>query len=147
VPEVATIGEGLAALNAGLNATATILLLLGRGAIRQGRRGVHKRCMVAAFCTSCLFLTSYLVRMALTGAHPFAGTGALRTMYFCILFSHMTLAATVPFLAVRTLQHARREHFDAHRRIARITFPVWLYVSVTGVVIYGLLYHWPEAWR
>lgn len=132
--------EDLPTLNASLNALSTILLLTGFFLIKTGRREGHKRVMIAAFCCSVLFLTSYLIYHAKTGSTKFEGQGAIRTVYFTILISHTFLAATVPFLAIVTFWRALRGQFEKHKKIARITFPVWLYVSITGVVIYMMLY-------
>lgn len=130
----------LPALNAALNATSGVLLLAGWLMIRRGRIDVHRRCMVAAFVTSSLFLVSYIVYHAQAGSRPFAGRGVLRTIYFAILITHVLLAAIIVPLALVTLRRAVRADFVRHRRIARWTFPVWMYVSVTGVVIYLMLY-------
>jgi uncharacterized membrane protein YozB (DUF420 family) len=130
----------LPALNATLNAICTVLLLIGWSLIRRGRRHEHRRVMLAAFATSTLFLVSYLVYHANAGSRPFTGTGALRAFYFVILLTHIVLAAAVLPLALVTLTHALRSRFDRHRRIARWTMPIWLYVSVTGVIVYVMLY-------
>jgi uncharacterized membrane protein YozB (DUF420 family) len=130
----------LPALNATLNAICTILLLIGWSLIRRGRRDEHRRVMLAAFATSTLFLASYLVYHANAGSRPFTGTGALRAFYFVILLTHIVLAAAVLPLALVTLTHGLRSRFDRHRRIARWTMPIWLYVSVTGVIVYVMLY-------
>jgi putative membrane protein len=136
-----TLGETLPAVNATLNFTSAVLLFTGWTAIRKKRVALHRFCMQAAFVTSSIFLVCYLTRVYLTGTHVFPGTGALRTAYLTILFTHMILAvATVP-LVLRTLYLARRARWAAHRKIAKITFPVWMYVSVTGVVVYVMLYH------
>lgn len=135
--------------NAMLNGLATLLLLLGLAAIKGGNVRLHKRMMLMAFATSIVFLASYLTyHWALkhyTGTHgrPFAGSGGVRLVYLTILVSHVVLAAMVPVLAIVTIRRGLREQWAAHRRIARVTFPIWLYVSVTGVIIYGMLYHWP----
>jgi len=137
--------------NAMLNGLATVLLLLGFAAIKLGNVRVHKRMMLMAFGTSIIFLACYLTyHFALhhyTGTHgkSFEGTGGVLTLYFAILISHVLLAMTVPVLATVTIVRGLREQWEAHRRIARVTFPIWLYVSVTGVIIYGMLYHWPAA--
>lgn len=139
-----TTSEILAANNAFLNASSGVCLALAVRAIRNGERAKHRALMFAALACSALFLTSYLVRVALYPSRPFAGTGAVRAVYFAILISHMILAAAVPFLALRTIwlsEFAKR--LDDHRKIARITFPVWLYVSATGVAVYLMLFHWP----
>ncbi len=130
----------LPGLNAGLNATSAILLAAGYGFIRTGRRTAHRNCMLAAFLSSTLFLASYLVYHAHVGSVPFGGRGILRAAYFAILLSHTLLAVAIVPLALLTLVRALRERFPAHRRIARLTLPLWAYVSVTGVVIYWMLY-------
>jgi uncharacterized membrane protein YozB (DUF420 family) len=127
-------------VNAALNATSATLLFLGWRAIRSGERIRHRNLMLAALGTSALFLVGYLTRIALTGTHRFPGDGWLRTGYLLLLGSHTLLAAAiVPLIAV-TLWLAWKGRFDAHRRIARYTFPAWLYVSVTGVLVYVMLY-------
>jgi uncharacterized membrane protein YozB (DUF420 family) len=130
----------LPTVNALLNGTAASLLVAGFFLIRAGRRDAHRRAMTAAFACSVLFLASYLVYHFEAGSVRFQGTGSVRTIYLTILLTHTVLAAIVPFLAVTTLVLARKGRFDAHRRLARVTLPVWLYVSVTGVVIYLMLY-------
>lgn len=140
---------GLPAVNATLNATATVLLLTGYALIKRGRRSAHAYAMVSAFVTSVVFLICYLVyHFALhhyTGesGKKFGGTGAIRPIYFTILISHVVLAVPVAVLALMTFWRAWRQNWDAHRRLAKITFPIWVYVSVTGVIIYAMLYHWP----
>ena len=130
----------LPALNATLNATSAVLLAVGYAFIRAGRKAAHRNCMLAALASSSLFLISYLVYHFQVGSVPFKGRGAVRTVYFAILLTHTVLAvAIVPLVGV-TLVRALRERFPAHRRIARITLPLWAYVSVTGVVIYWMLY-------
>jgi putative membrane protein len=130
----------LPTVNALLNGTAASLLVAGFFLIRAGRRDAHRRAMTAAFACSVLFLVSYLVYHFEAGSVRFQGTGTVRSVYFSILLTHTVLATAVPFLAVATLVLARKERFDAHRRLARVTLPIWLYVSVTGVVIYLMLY-------
>ena len=130
----------LPALNATLNAASAVLLATGFVLIRAGRREAHKRAMVAALVCSTLFLTSYLVYHAQVGSVRFRGQGALRPVYFAILISHTVLAVTVVPLALVTLVQALRTRFDRHRAIARVTLPLWAYVSVTGVVVYWMLY-------
>lgn len=130
----------LPAVNATLNGIATIFLVAGWFFIRSGRRIAHRNCMIAALACSALFLTSYLVYHAQVGSVGFQGQGPIRTVYFTILISHTILAAAVPILALLTVWRALRERFDAHRRIARWTLPIWLYVSVTGVAVYWMLY-------
>lgn len=135
-------GDRLAALNATLNATAAILLFLGWRAVRAGKVDRHRAYMGSAFLVSALFLVSYLTRFYLTGTHRYPGTGAMRTIYLSVLLTHTVLAAAVPFLAIRTIYLALKDRVAAHRKIARVTLPVWMYVSVTGVLIYFMLYHW-----
>ncbi len=140
-PDVAA----LPALNAALNATSAVLLALGFGFIRRRRVAAHRACMVAAFAASTLFLVSYVVYHAQAGSVPFRGRGWVRPVYFALLLSHIVLAAAIVPLALTTLYQALSGRFARHRRIARWTLPVWLYVSVTGVLVYLLLYHWPGA--
>ena len=130
----------LPTVNAILNGAAASLLVAGFLLIRAGRREAHRRAMTAAFACSVLFLVSYLVYHFDAGSVRFQGTGPVRTFYLTVLLTHTVLAAVVPFLAVTTLVLARKERFEAHRRLARVTLPIWLYVSVTGVVIYLMLY-------
>jgi protein SCO1/2/putative membrane protein len=131
----------LPTINATLNGTAAVLLTWGYTLIRRKQVQTHRKVMTAAFVTSCLFLICYVIYHAQVGSVPFKGTGIIRTLYFTILITHTTLAATVPVLAVITLRRARAGKFDRHRAIARWTLPIWLYVSVTGVVVYLMLYH------
>ena len=130
----------LPALNASLNAISGVLLVLGHALIRRGRIALHRACMLAAFVTSTLFLISYLVYHANVGSRPFPGHGLMRPLYFSILISHVSLAASILPLALITLSRGLRGDYDRHVRIARWTYPIWLYVSVTGVVIYLMLY-------
>lgn len=130
----------LPALNAALNAASATLLALGYVLIRTGRRRAHAASMLAALGVSALFLTSYLVYHFNVGSVPFRGRGPLRAFYFTILISHTTLAVAIVPLILVTLVRALTERFDRHRRIARITLPLWAYVSVTGVVVYWMLY-------
>jgi uncharacterized membrane protein YozB (DUF420 family) len=138
VPELPT--SSLPLLNAVLNGIATILLVTGYIAIRRGRIAAHRASMIAAFATSVLFLASYLIYHANEGSRPFPGRGAIRTVYFTVLISHIVLAAAVPLLAGLTLWRALRGDFGRHVPIARRTLPIWLYVSVTGLVVYWMLY-------
>ncbi|MCS6927113.1 MAG: DUF420 domain-containing protein [Candidatus Binatia bacterium] len=131
----------LPSVNALLNATSAVLLLLGYRFIRRRHIRAHQVSMTAAFAVSVLFLLSYLVYHYYAGATRFSGSGWVRPLYFAILFSHTVLAAFVPFLALLTLTRAWKRQFRQHGRIARWTLPIWLYVSVTGVIIYFLLYH------
>ena len=130
----------LPALNATLNSLSAVLLVTGYVLIRTGRREAHKRCMLAAFATSSLFLVSYLIYHARVGSIPFEGEGAIRIVYFAILIPHVILAGTIVPLALYLLTQAFRGRLERHRRVARWTLPLWLYVSVTGVVIYWMLY-------
>ena len=131
----------LPTLNAVLNGTSAALLVWGYSLIRRQRRDLHRRVMLAAFVTSCLFLACYLVYHFQVGSVRFPKTGAIRTVYLSILASHTLLAAAVPVLAVITLRRGLAGRYDRHRVIARWTLPIWLYVSVTGVVVYWMLYH------
>lgn len=130
----------LPAVNAALNATAAVLLVLGYWLIRNGKRDAHRKVMLTAFGTSILFLVCYLVYHAQVGSVRFQREGVIRTVYLGILLTHTVLAAAVPFLAVVTLRRGFAARFDKHRKIAKWTLPIWLYVSVTGVVIYWMLY-------
>ena len=134
-----------AALNATLNGVSAILLAGGYAAIRSGKIAVHKMFMIAAFAVSSAFLISYLVYHYNVGSVPFRKPGWIRTLYLSILTTHTILAASVPILASVTLYRAWKGDFKRHRRIARWTFPIWLYVSVTGVLIYFMLYQWFAA--
>ena len=130
----------LPAVNASLNALATVLLATGWVLISQGKVEQHRRCMLAAFATSSLFLASYLVYHFNVGSIAFTGQGPMRILYFTILISHIVLAIVILPMALITLARALRTQFDAHRRIARWTLPLWLYVSITGVIVYIMLY-------
>ena len=130
----------LPAVNATLNGISAILLTTGYLLIRRGHVVLHKRCMIAALVSSALFLTSYVIYHLHTGSRPFAGQGAIRVIYFAILLTHVVLAAVIVPLALVTATRGLRSQFDRHVRIARWTLPLWLYVSVTGVVIYVMLY-------
>ena len=131
----------LPTVNAVLNATSAVLLVWGYTLIRRKQIQTHRKVMITAFATSCLFLICYLIYHAQVGSVPFQGTGAIRPIYFSILITHTILAATVPVLAIITLRRGLAGKYDKHRRIARWTLPIWLYVSVTGVVVYLMLYH------
>ena len=131
----------LPSVNATLNAISAVLLVWGYLLIRRKRIDAHRRVMKTAFVTSCLFLVCYLVYHAQVGSVPFQKTGPIRTVYFSILITHTVLAATVPVLAIITLRRGLAARYDKHRKIARWTLPIWLYVSVTGVVVYVMLYH------
>lgn len=138
-------GLHLPTVNASLNALAALLLIVGFVFVRRRQIQAHRVCMVAAFSCSVLFLVSYLYYHYNVGSVRYSGTGTLRTVYLTILATHIVLAAAVPFLAIVTLVRALRERWDRHRAIARWTLPIWLYVSVTGVVIYLMLYGPPWA--
>ena len=127
-------------INAVLNATSTVLLVLGRRLARRGEYESHKRVMGAAFVVSSVFLVCYVVYHAQVGSVRFTGQGTMRTVYFAILISHTLLAVVIVPLVLVTLTRAVRERIPAHRKIARVTLPIWAYVSVTGVVIYWMLY-------
>ena len=131
----------LPALNATLNALASVFLVAGYVLIRRGHRDAHRRCMLTALATSALFLTSYVTYHANAGSVPFPGTGTVRAVYFAVLIPHVILAATILPLALVTTARALRGNFERHVRIARWTLPLWLYVSVTGVIVYWMLYH------
>ena len=131
----------LPALNASLNATAAVLLLIGYRFIRNGRVRQHRAVMISAFAVSSLFLISYVVYHANVGSKPFPRHGPIRAVYFTILLTHVVLAAAVVPLVLITLTRGLRGRFDRHVAIARWTFPIWLYVSVTGVIVYLMLYH------
>ena len=130
----------LPALNAALNATSAVLLVIGWFLIRSRRIAAHRRCMIAAVIVSGLFLTSYVIYHAQIGSKAFPGTGWVRTVYYAILVPHVILAAAVLPLAIVTLRRGLRRDDARHRRLARITLPIWLFVSVTGVVVYAMLY-------
>jgi uncharacterized membrane protein YozB (DUF420 family) len=127
-------------IDATLNGGSALLLLIGRSFIKRGRMAAHRAVMIAALVSSTLFLISYVYYHAHIGSVPFQGHGWSRPVYFSILISHTILAAAIVPLVIITLNRALRERFDRHRVIARWTFPLWLYVSVTGVIIYLILY-------
>ena len=130
----------LPTLNALLNSVSALLLAAGYIMVRRGRIDAHRVCMLGAFGTSTLFLISYVIYHANVGSVAFTGVGVIRTVYFAVLISHIILAAAILPLAILTLLRALRGQFDRHQRIARWTLPIWLYVSVTGVVVYVMLY-------
>ena len=136
----------LPAVNAGLNSLATILLIVGFVQIKKGNKDTHRKLMLSAFATSILFLLCYVVYHAAlhhytgSGSKKFPGTGAIWTIYIGILITHVVLAAVVPVLAIITILKGWREQWESHRRFAKVTFPIWLYVSVTGVIIYFMVY-------
>lgn len=135
------LGNALAPLNAVLNLTSAICLMVGFGFIRKKKTRLHKRAMLGAVTASSLFLVFYLLRFSLTGTHRFAGEGAVKALYLTILFSHMILAVIIVPLVATLLYLAFRSSFTRHARLARWTFPIWLYVSVSGLLVYLLLYH------
>ena len=130
----------LPTVNAALNGTAATLLTAGYLCIRRGRVDLHRRCMLAAFATSALFLVSYVAYHAQAGSRPFIGEGPVRVVYFTVLVSHIVLAAAILPLAIVTLRRGLRRDDARHVALARWTLPIWLYVSVTGVVVYWMLY-------
>ena len=130
----------LATLNASLNAASTVFLVAGFYFIRRKQIARHRACMLTAFGISCAFLVSYLIHHARVGSVPFRGPESLRPLYLAVLVPHVSLAAAVPVLAVLTIRRALKGDFERHRRIARVTWPIWLYVSVTGVIVYWMLY-------
>ena len=130
----------LPAVNAALNATCAVLLVIGWTLIKRGRIQQHRAVMIAAFCTSALFLISYLVYHAQVGSVRFQRTGFIRTVYFTVLLTHTVLAALIVPMVLVTLSRGLSGRYDPHRRIARWTMPIWLYVSITGVIVYVMLY-------
>jgi uncharacterized membrane protein YozB (DUF420 family) len=130
----------LPALNASLNATSAVLLSIGWWLIRHGRVRQHRRVMIAAFCTSCAFLVSYLLYHAQVGSVRFTKQGPIRTVYFTILLTHTVLAAVIVPMVLMSLSRGLKRQDARHRAIARWTLPLWLYVSVTGVIVYLMLY-------
>jgi len=129
------------AINAALNGTCAVLLIAGRVAIARRQRETHRRYMLGAVTVSAVFLASYLVRFATTGAHRYPGDGGDKIAYLVILFSHMALAVTLVPMVIRAVQHALRGNFARHLRVVRYAWPIWMYVSVTGVIVYFMLYH------
>lgn len=134
------VGDLLALVNASLNAASAVALFTGLYFIRRKVVDSHRRAMLTAVGASALFLVFYVTRVALTGTHEFAGVGMARTVYFAILLTHMVLAVIVVPLVLRLLYLAFQERFAEHKRLARLVFPVWAYVSVTGLLVYILLY-------
>ncbi|MCK9410139.1 MAG: DUF420 domain-containing protein [Bacteriovoracaceae bacterium] len=133
--------ENLSTVNALLNFICLILLLNGYRHIKAGKREKHKRSMIAAFSTSIVFLISYLLYHANVGSVPFQGVGWARPVYFIILISHIILAAVIVPMSVLTLYRGLKGNFELHKPLAKKTFPLWIYVSVTGVIVYLMLYH------
>jgi len=140
-----TLAEALPSWNAAMNAVSATALFSGWVAIRRGNWQLHWKLMAAAFGASILFLAGYLTRFALTGVHRFPLQGPVRTFYYVLLLSHTVLAVTALPLVLRTIWlSAVKRSFDRHKRIAVVTFPIWAYVSVTGVIVYVMLYHLPR---
>jgi protein SCO1/2/putative membrane protein len=135
--------NALPAFDAAMNGVSALSLLTGWRLIRRGRREAHRRAMLTALGASTLFLIGYLAHHARAGVVPFRGVGLVRLLYFSILIPHTILAMVILPLVVMTVLRAARGRFDAHRRLARITLPLWLFVSVTGVLVYLMLYQWP----
>ncbi len=135
------VGNLLAPVNAVLNLTSTICLMVGYGYIKRKKTLHHRRAMLGAVAASSLFLVFYVLRFSLTGTHRFAGEGFAKLAYLSILFTHMILAVVIIPLILRVLYLAWGSRFQTHARLARWTFPIWLYVSVTGLLVYFLLYH------
>jgi putative membrane protein len=137
----------LPALNASLNALSTVFLTAGYVFIKQRKQNAHRNCMVAAFVTSCVFLICYVLHKILVrGVHtPFGGQGALRTFYYVMLFTHIVLAMAIVPLILITISRALKARWEHHKKIARWTWPLWMYVSVTGVLVYLMLYKWFPA--
>lgn len=129
------------AINAALNLTSFVFLVLGRVAIARGDQALHKRRMLTAFGASTVFLVSYLIRFATTGAHKYPGEGWDKSLYLVILMTHMVLAVVLVPLVLGALRRALRGDFVAHKRLVRFTWPIWFYVSLTGVLVYLMLYH------
>jgi uncharacterized membrane protein YozB (DUF420 family) len=133
------------AINAALNLTCFVLLVLGRVAIARGDIALHRKRMLRAFAAATVFLISYVIRFATTGAHRYPGDGWDKTFYLIMLFSHMVLAVVLVPLVIGALRRALRGDFAAHKRLVRFTWPIWMYVSVTGVLVYLMLYHLAPA--
>lgn len=134
----------LPAVNASLNALSTVLLTSGFIFIQRRQIAAHRACMISAFAVSCVFLVTYVVhKILMRGVHtPFGGTGVIRGVYYTMLISHIILAMLIVPLALLTLRHALAGRFQTHKKWARWTFPLWSYVSVTGVLVYFFLYQW-----
>jgi uncharacterized membrane protein YozB (DUF420 family) len=133
------------AINAVLNLAAFVLLLLGRVAIARGDEALHRKRMLAAFTTSAVFLVSYVIRFATTGTHRYPGTGWDKYLYLVILFSHMVLAVVLVPMLLMALRRALAASYEAHKRVVKYAWPIWVYVSATGVLVYLMLYHLAPA--
>jgi putative membrane protein len=140
-----TWGELHPAINAALNLTCFVYLVRGRMAIARGDRAAHRTFMLRAFAASAVFLVSYVIRFATTGAHKYPGDGIDRIIYLAMLLSHMVLALVLVPLVIGALRRALRGDFAAHRKLVKYTWPIWMYVSVTGVLVYLMLYHLAPA--
>ena len=138
-----SLGATLAMCNAIMNGTSALLLGAGWVAIKRRRPDVHWKLMVGAFTVSCLFLISYIARIFISGTHYYPGHGMWKVIYILVLSSHMLLATATPPLAIGALWLASKKRFGAHRKVVRYAWPIWMYVSVTGVIVYVLLYHPP----
>jgi len=138
--DAARIGDTLALLNAGLNGLSAASLVAGYVFVRRRELHLHRGAMVTALSASALFLVFYLTRVAFTGTHTFAGEGVAKTVYLVVLFSHMVLAVVIAPLVLRLVYLVWKRRFHSHARLARWTFPIWLYVSVTGLTVYLMLY-------
>lgn len=136
-----TIEQIHPAINAALNGTCFVFLVLGRMAIARGDEALHRKRMLTAFTASTVFLVSYLIRFATSGSHKYPGEGIDKSIYLVILFSHMILAVVLVPLVLRALQLALRGRFPQHKKLVKYTWPIWMYVSVTGVLVYLMLYH------
>lgn len=134
--------QDLPTLNASLNAVAATLLLSGYIAIKKKNKELHKKLMVATFIVSSLFLTSYLIYHYYVGSVKFPDLGWIKTVYLLILIPHIILSTVMVPMILKTFWHAYRQEWEKHKKIARLTFPIWMYVSITGVIIYFMLYHW-----
>lgn len=133
------------AINAALNFTCFVFLVAGRIAIARGDRATHRKHMLTAFGASTVFLVSYVIRFLTTGTHRYPGEGIDKTIYLVTLFSHMVLAVVLVPLVIGALKHALRGNFARHTKLVKFTWPIWMYVSVTGVVVYAMLYHLAPA--
>jgi putative membrane protein len=135
----------LPTLNASLNGLSTLLLTWGYIAIHRGNKELHKKIMISALLVSTAFLTSYLIYHYHAGSKTFPDLGFIKTIYLLILIPHIILAAVMVPMILKTFWHAFRQEWEQHKKIARLTFPIWMYVSITGVIIYMMLYHWFAA--
>jgi putative membrane protein len=132
-------------VNASLNALATVFLTLGYIFIKRGQRDAHRNCMIAAFTTSTVFLACYLTYHLSVKPNPFQGQGIVRPIYFFILITHIILAVVIVPMILMTLYRAWKQRWEAHKKISRVTWPLWMYVSITGVIVYMMLYQWFPA--